>query len=179
MGSKSIILGAGLTGLSACFHSKAVVYEKNKYVGGHARSHINNKFIFDEGIHVLHTNNEYVLNLLNELGVDLDARKRSAWIVSHGTMRRFPFQANTFGLPPNIIKDCLLGFIQNEFTDSSKISNYKEWIYYMFGKGFAEHFMLPYSKKFWGVDPENLTTDPPLVFRKIADKGGVSCMEFD
>ena len=29
----------------------------------------------------------------------------------------------------------------------------------MFGKGIAEHFMIPYSQKFWGVDAKNLTTD--------------------
>ncbi len=159
MESKTIILGGGLTGLSACYHSDAIVYEKNNNIGGHARSHIKNGFVFDEGIHVLHTKNEYVLNLLKDLKVDLEVRERSAWIFSHGSMTRFPFQANTFGLPANIIKDCLLGFIENEFTDRKKITNYKEWNYYMFGKGFADHFMLPYCKKFWGVDAEKLTTD--------------------
>lgn len=159
MKSRNIILGGGLSGLSACFHSKAVVYEKNMHIGGHAKSHINNKFVFDEGIHVLHTKNQYVLNLLKKLKVNLQVRKRSAWIVSHDSLTRFPFQANTFGLPANIIQDCLLGFIENKFTDRKKITNYKEWIYYMFGKGFADHFMLPYCKKFWGVNPEVLTTD--------------------
>ena len=153
MSNKTIILGGGLAGLSACFHSDAIVYEKSKFIGGHSRSHVNNEFVFDEGIHVLHTKNEYVLNLLKDLKVDLEVRKRSAWIVSHNSMTRFPFQANTYGLPKNIIKDCLLGFIQNTFTDRNKIKNYRNWIYFMFGKGIANHFMIPYSKKFWGVRP--------------------------
>ena len=29
----------------------------------------------------------------------------------------------------------------------------------MFGNGIASHFMIPYCKKFWGVDPKKLTTD--------------------
>jgi protoporphyrinogen oxidase len=29
----------------------------------------------------------------------------------------------------------------------------------MFGQGIAEHFMIPYSNKFWGVDPKKLTTE--------------------
>ena len=45
MSSKTIILGGGLTGLSACYHSNAIVYEKNQNIGGHARSHINNGFV--------------------------------------------------------------------------------------------------------------------------------------
>ena len=29
----------------------------------------------------------------------------------------------------------------------------------MFGDGIADHFMIPYSKKFWGVNPDQLTTE--------------------
>ena len=39
------------------------------------------------------------------------------------------------------------------------IKNYEDWVRYIFGDGIADSFMLPYSKKFWGVDPKDLTTD--------------------
>ena len=29
----------------------------------------------------------------------------------------------------------------------------------MFGKGFTQHFMYPYAQKFWGINPNELTTD--------------------
>jgi UDP-galactopyranose mutase len=156
---KPIILGGGLAGLSACYHSGGIIYEKCSTPGGHARSHIKNGFIFDEGIHVLHTSNEYVIDLLEKIGANLEIRERDAWIVSNGAMTRYPFQANTYGLPVDIIKDCLLGFIENDFTDRDDIKNYEDWIYFIFGKGIAEHFMIPYSKKFWGVEPKKLTTE--------------------
>ena len=35
-------------------------------------------------------------------------------------MTRYPFQANTYGLPTDIVKDCLIGFIENDFTISDK-----------------------------------------------------------
>ncbi|MBT5406690.1 MAG: NAD(P)-binding protein, partial [Gammaproteobacteria bacterium] len=159
MSKKPIILGGGLSGLSACYHGDGIIYEKNDMTGGQARSYKSDNFIFDGGIHVMHTKNKYVLSLMEKLNVDMDIRDRSAWIVSHGKMTRYPFQANTYGLPINIVKDCLLGFVENDFADSEKINNYKDWIYYMFGKGIAEHFMIPYSKKFWGIDPEKLTTE--------------------
>ncbi len=159
MNKKPIILGGGLSGLSACYHGDGIIYEKNDRAGGQAQSHTENNFIFDEGIHVMHTKNEYVLSLMEELNVDMDIRERSAWIVSHGAMTRYPFQANTYGLPVDIVKDCLLGFVENNFTNSEKINNYEDWIYYMFGQGIAEHFMIPYSNKFWGVDPKKLTTE--------------------
>ena len=154
-----IILGGGLAGLSAVYHSKGIVYEKKSKIGGHAMSHEIDGYIFDEGIHVLHTSNEYVLNLMEEIEAKLEVRNRDAWIYSHGSMTRYPFQANTYGLPINIIKDCLLGFIENTFIDRNKINNYRDWIYFMFGEGIAKHFMIPYSEKFWGIKPENLTTD--------------------
>ena len=111
----SIILGGGLTGLSACYNSNGTVFEKRSRVGGHARSHNIDGYIFDEGIHVLHTSNKYVLNLMEEIEADMVVKNRDAWIVSHGSMTRYPFQANTYGLPVNIVKDCLLGFINNSF----------------------------------------------------------------
>lgn len=159
MNNKTIILGGGLAGLSACVNSDGIVYEQRETAGGHARSHTRDGFTFDEGIHVLHTNNDYVLQLMETINAGLDVKERNAWIQSNGAMTRYPFQANTYGLPANIVKDCLLGFIQNEFNDRARIQNYQDWIYFMFGKGVAEHFMIPYSKKFWGVDPTELTTD--------------------
>ena len=154
-----MILGAGLSGLSAAYHSDGIVFEKESRGGGHAKSKQSDGFIFDEGIHVLHTSNEYVLNLLGKVGARLASHTREAWICSFGAQTRYPFQANTYGLPVPIVKDCLLGFIQNDFKDREQIKTYQDWIYFMFGKGIAEHFMIPYSKKFWGVSADELTTE--------------------
>ena len=62
-----IILGGGLAGLSAAYHGNGIIYEKKSKVGGHAMSHEIDGFIFDEGIHVLHTSNKYVLNIMEEI----------------------------------------------------------------------------------------------------------------
>ena len=156
--SKPIILGGGLAGLSACYHGDGIVYEKDNTFGGHARSHHKEGFIFDEGIHVLHTSNKYILSLLKDIGANLEKKDRDAWIHSNGAMTRYPFQANTYGLPKKIVKDCLLGFIENT-RKKEDIDHYEDWVRYMFGDGIANHFMIPYSQKFWGVDADQLTTD--------------------
>jgi len=159
MKKQPIILGGGLSGLSACYHGGGIIYEKSSQAGGQASSSDKDGFIFDEGIHVMHTKNEYILSLMEKLDIDMEIRQRNAWIMSNGVMTRYPFQANTYGLPEKIVKDCVDGFIENKFVDIGNISNYEDWIYYMFGKGIAEHFMIPYSQKFWGIDAKNLTTD--------------------
>lgn len=155
-----IILGAGLAGLSAAYHlDGSVVYEQSSRVGGHAKSIVRDGFVFDEGIHVLHTKNDYVLNLLNgPAHSGLETHEREAWIYHYNAYTRYPFQANTYGLPPDIVKECLLGFIQNDFPQDA-IQTYADWMYYQFGKGICDRFMVPYSTKFWGVPPTELTTE--------------------
>lgn len=154
-----VILGGGLAGLSAAYHSDGVVFEQDRVIGGHAKSNHRDGFVFDEGIHVLHTKNEYILQLLEKVGANLVEHTREAWIHSFGALTRYPFQANTYGLPIPIVKDCLLGFIENPRTDRETIKTYEDWIYFMFGDGIAKHFMIPYSEKFWGVPPRELTTE--------------------
>ena len=78
--NEPIILGGGLAGLSACYNSKGTLYERQSEVGGHASSHEIDGYIFDEGIHVLHTSNEYVLNLMQEIDAKMEVRNRDAWI---------------------------------------------------------------------------------------------------
>jgi len=112
----TLILGGGLAGLSACYHGNGIVFEKDETLGGHARSHSENGFVFDEGIHVLHTDNEYILNLMDKIGVKLEVKERDAWIFSHDAMTRYPFQANTYGLPIDVVKKCLLGILLKEMT---------------------------------------------------------------
>ena len=86
MSKQPIILGGGLAGLSACFHGTGVLYEKNVGIGGSASSENKQGFIFDHGIHVMHTTNSYVLGLMDKLNVDMEVRQRDAWICSHGAM---------------------------------------------------------------------------------------------
>ena len=160
----SMILGAGLAGLSAAYHGGGTVYEKSERCGGVCKSPAIDGYVFDMGIHVLHTRNEYVLRLLQQdLQIKLLTNERSARICSYGTLTRYPFQANTFGLPIPVVKECLVSFIEASLRrhgdNNHQYHNYEDWIVAVFGKGIADHFMIPYSEKFWTVPPRDLTTD--------------------
>lgn len=159
-----LILGGGLSGLSAAYHGNGIIYEKAPHYGGACQSPIVNSYTFDMGIHVLHTTNTYVLNLLADLGVELFQQPRDAWIYSFEQLTRYPFQANTFGLPIPIVKECLEAFVENYCQRKNQsiahaCSNYEQWINAAFGKGIAEHFMIPYSEKFWTIPPREMTTE--------------------
>jgi len=159
-----VILGGGLAGLSAAFHCGGMVFEASSSPGGTCSSPEKQGYVFDLGIHVLHTRDSYVLSLLRrDLGVDLFEQPRRAWIQSYGAKTRYPFQANLFGLPVSLVKECLVAFIETycrrRYQSDIECSNYEEWIREAFGDGIAERFMIPYSEKFWTVHPRELTTD--------------------
>lgn len=162
-----IILGAGLAGLSAAWHLQrkgveCLVLEKEKEPGGLCRSKYINGFTFDYSGHLMHFRHEYTFNMVkNILGCDLDEHRRSAWIYFDGGYSQYPFQANLYGLPPTIIKDCLLGFInasRNKSSGKGKLT-FLDWISNTFGAGIAKYFMVPYNTKFWTVSPDRMTCE--------------------
>jgi len=164
-----IILGAGLTGLSAAWHlqKKGIdckVFEKEPEVGGLCRSQKVGGFIFDCDGHLLHFKHRYTFNLVKKLlGENLAKHQRNALVYSHNKYIPYPFQANLKGLPTGIINECIEGLIKaskypNKAT-SKKGLNFLEWINKSFGNGIAKRFMIPYNTKFWTVQPKELTCE--------------------
>jgi len=162
---ETIILGAGLAGLSAAYHLKSgyALFEKDSEIGGMARSIYKDGYIFDYDGHLLHFRNEYTFNLVSELlNGNLAPHKRNSWIYSKGIFTRYPFQANFYGLPNSVVKDCLMGLIKARVLSLSHLNsngNFENWIVKTFGEGIANHFMLPYNRKFWTIEPKELTCE--------------------
>ena len=160
-------MGAGLSGLSVAWHlqKKGIdcqIFEKESGVGGLCRSKKINGFTFDCDGHLLHFKHHYTFNLIKNLLKDnLAEHQRSAWVYSRGRYIHYPFQANLYGLPPSIVKECLLGFIDTlkDGKPKKKNPNFLDWINYTFGRGIARHFMVPYNKKFWTISPQELTCE--------------------
>ncbi len=166
---KIVILGAGLTGLSAAYHleksdrgSHYQIFEKEDSAGGLCRSKRVDGFTFDYDGHLLHFKHEYARGLIKELlNGNLVEHQRNSWVYSSGTYTRYPFQANLFGLAPTVAKECLLGFIGavNRKYISSNGKSFEEWIFQTFGQGISRHFMLPYNRKFWTVPLKELSCE--------------------
>jgi len=160
-----LILGAGLAGLSTAWHLQrrglsCQIFEKEKEVGGLCRSKEIGGFTFDYDGHLLHFRQPYTFKLIKSLlGDNLVSHARSAWIYAFGQYGRYPFQANLHGLPAEIMKECLLDFIQTSKNGKAKKKNvtFLDWINKTFGKGIARHFMVPYNSKFWTVPPQDMT----------------------
>ena len=115
---KSVVLGAGPTGLSAAYHlgEGALLLERLATVGGWCRSIHDRGFTFDHAGHIMFSNDPYVLKLYDMLlGPNLHWQDREAWVYSKNVYTRYPFQGALYGLPPKVIKECIVGAIEARF----------------------------------------------------------------
>lgn len=159
-----VILGAGLTGLSTAYHLEAqgffdyVIVEKEQSPGGLCRSVRRDGFTFDYAGHFLHINDHSFESFITQvIGLaTFNNVIRKSFIYSHDTYTPYPFQVNLHGLPPDVIADCIEGFVQRP-TRPSACSSYYNWVLNTFGLGFGKHFFFPYQSKIFAYDLHKLT----------------------
>lgn len=167
-----LIIGGGVAGLMAGIElskngKQVVILEKESLVGGQCRTEIletkDEKYRFDYGGHRFITNNEVLLSFVEEiLGDDLLVANRSSVILHQNRIYEYPLNIK------NLLKVAPFKLLLGTFIDSLKIifklvkpnnSSFKSWIVSRFGKTLYENFFGPYSKKLWGIEPENLSAD--------------------
>jgi UDP-galactopyranose mutase len=176
----TVVIGAGPTGLSAAFHlgEDSILLEQADRVGGWCRSIEDNGFTFDFAGHIMFSNDQYVHQLYKMLlGDNVHWQDREAWIYSKEVYTRYPFQGALYGLPPEVIRECIVGAIESRFgaispskvleaypgperrsRDGDKPKNFKEFIYKVWGAGIAKHFAIPYNEKLWAVPLNEMET---------------------
>jgi UDP-galactopyranose mutase len=182
---QTIILGAGPTGLSAAYHlgKGSLLLERKATVGGWCRSIEDKGFTFDYAGHIMFSNDPYVLELYKKLlGDNMHWQNREAWIYSKNVYTRYPFQGALYGLPPEVLKECVVGAIEARFGPLKKEDrraapntierrgnanyigeakppqNFEEFIYKVWGAGVAKHFAIPYNQKLWAVPLNEMET---------------------
>ena len=162
-----VIIGAGLAGLSTASFLGRVphkVFEREATVGGLCRSHQVDGFTFDQTGHMLHCKSAGIRRFVEKLlGNTLVAHSRHSAIYSKSVLTPYPFQVHLHGLPRDVIRDCLMGYVSTlvnrESSTHTRSPSFKEWILNNFGEGIAKHFMVPFNEKLWNVPLEELTTE--------------------
>jgi protoporphyrinogen oxidase len=162
-----LILGGGLAGLSTALHAPREyrLIERSDRVGGLCKTDVRDGFSFDATGHWLHLRDPEMRQLAEELlpGGWLSV-ERNAAIWSCGRFTPFPYQVHTHGLPPEVIEQNVLGFIEAQLGEGGRALrareplNFAEFILRHLGEGFARNFMFPYNTKLWTVPPEELST---------------------
>jgi len=158
---ETVFIGGGISCLAAArrFRGDSILFEREDRVGGLCRTEEVRGFSFDRTGHLLHLRNQRVERLVGSLlEGNLVSRIRNSWIYSHGAYTRYPFQSNFYGLPPEVVTECLLGVVRAQKKKQSQ-KNFADWVLSTFGEGVARHFMFPYNQKLWTVPPRRLTTE--------------------
>ena len=168
---ETIILGAGLAGLSTALHLERdwLLVEKEDRVGGLTRTEELDGYHFDQTGHWLHLRHPHIRATVERLmGDGLTRVRRRSHIWSHGRYSLYPFQGNLYGLPREVVEECLMGVIEAKLQSARAEGggaaapaprHFLDYVERHFGKGIARHFMVPYNTKLWGVPPTEITAD--------------------
>jgi protoporphyrinogen oxidase len=176
VGRPIVILGAGITGLTAAwelcraFPGRVVLLEKAAAVGGlAATSSTPDRFAYDIGSHRLHEENHPDVDaLIRELcGTDLLRRERNGLIYIQDRPFRYPPSAfdimTAFGL-----KDFVrfgLGFARARIARlvrGREPDNFEDYTASAVGRGLYERFYKPYAIKLYGMSPRAVAKDPAV-----------------
>lgn len=159
------VLGAGLAGLAAAGRARALglsvdLYERHRYVGGHAYSHQLDGFTFDEGPHVSFTKRPEIKQLLAD-SLDGDFLEHRSVITNywHGHVITHPAQTNLFGLPADIVERCIVDVAKAVYEPAPPPANYGDWCRQGLGHAFSDEFTFRYTRKYWTTDADNMSTD--------------------
>jgi protoporphyrinogen oxidase len=163
----TIVLGAGLTGMSFAYHFNRSVplFERNPIPGGLARTISANGYAFDLAPHLLHMRSPYLKSLVfNELNLDLQKYIRHSVIYFDSRIVPYPFELHLNYLSEKKRKECLQGIEELEKRDKKEdqtfqAESYKKYALNAFGKGIARNYLLPYNRKVWDINPAEMTCE--------------------
>lgn len=185
-----VILGAGPSGLSVAIAllnlgvplSQLVVLEKESDAGGLCRSREVDGFPLDTGGgHFLDVRRKEVLEFLFRFmpRVEWAQFDRVSKIRLRGTEVDHPLEANLWQFPMEVQVDYLESIAQAGCVRGESMpKSFAAWIEWKLGARIAQEYMLPYNRKIWSMDPDDLGTYwlhklPDVSFRETLQ----SCLE--
>ncbi len=166
-----IIIGAGLCGLTAAFllkkkHADIYVFEKEKIVGGNAKTLIKKGYFFDLTGHAFHLVNEEVRSLIfDELKLkdSFNLVSRNSAVHINGTFIPYPFQYNLKGLDKEHRDNAIIDFLEARYAKNelkpSIFTTFYEYSISTLGKTITSLFMQPYNEKLWACSTNELGID--------------------
>jgi protoporphyrinogen oxidase len=166
--SKIVIIGAGMAGLGTAFalqehpgEHTVTLLEKENRPGGLCRTIEKDGFFFDQTGHLLHYQTDHFKQFVHQKIPDgLTEQKRNSFVYSHNVYTRYPFQANLYGLPPEVVTECLHGYCEAVYrSHEMPIKSFEDWILANFGSGIARHFMFPYNTNLYKRRLSELSPD--------------------
>lgn len=157
---KALVIGSGLTGSTCAFILakngwNVTVCEKEYRVGGHVKTASIGGVMYEEyAIHVNHTDNDEVIELIQEV---------AEWHDYIHIVKTF-VDGKLMSWPPQISELKNTRFwndIELELNNLPKEidkTNFETYAISIMGNTLYQLFIYPYTKKQWGTDPKNLSS---------------------
>jgi protoporphyrinogen oxidase len=160
---KVLIVGAGVAGLTAAFElskkgNEVFLIEKEKDVGGLAKTFTYNGFTFDSGPHRFFTTDQRVTKFIKEiLGKDLLIIPKKSGVMLLGKYYDWPLTLKTIiKLPAKVILSIAIDMVFRRYKTGQ---SFKDYILYKYGKTLYELDFGPYTEKFTKVPCELMHSD--------------------
>ena len=158
----TVILGSGIAGISAGYHLEksgepAVIYEKNNDWGGLCGNFSIKGFRFDKFVHFSFAPDKYTADIFKESCEKIEHIPFPSNYYK-GIWLRHPAQNNLAPLSSDEKTDVIYDFVNRTEKPVEEIQDYGEWLRVQYGDYFAENFPYKYTRKYWGVEPEELET---------------------
>jgi protoporphyrinogen oxidase len=155
----NLVLGAGIAGLAYAFEKRkanknVVIFEAESFPGGLCHSFKVQGFTFDSAVHLSFTASHDARAFFDKSAyIKHDPLAynfyRDLWIKHPLINNLYPFDISD---KISYIKS----FVERQKDIS--IKNYADWLLASYGEEIARRFYFVYTKKYWCVDPKELTT---------------------
>ncbi len=162
MANKIVVLGAGISGISAAYHLKSggvdsVVYEKNSSWGGLLDNFEIDGFRFDRFVHLSFAVDEHVKDIFSK-STEFYRHIPDPFNYYEGHWLKHPAQNNLYPLSVEEKEKIVSDFENRKDKDANEIEDYEEWLRIQYGDYFAENFPMRYTRKYWTVEARELET---------------------
>ena len=154
-----LVLGGGIAGISAGYHAQqkgisVTVLEASNKPGGLTANFEIEGFRFDNAIHMSFTADEYVRSVFDR--TPFYKHRPDAYCLEKSTWMKHPVQNNLYPLPTDEKVALLESFVSRP-THEPK--NYHEWLVSQYGEKITDRYPVPYTRKYWGLEPDKLSLD--------------------
>ena len=162
-----LIVGAGLSGITAAnlladLNKKVLIIDKRNHIGGNCYDYKNEHGIIVQkyGPHIFHTNNKEIWNYLNKF-TEFNNYEHRVIAKVKGIEVYLPINIETMEKLYNrtFNEKSMKEFLDKVKIDIREIKNSKDFALSKIGKELYELFFKNYTKKQWGVYPEELGTE--------------------
>ncbi len=154
------VLGAGIAGLSAARHAadagyETALFEKRIRSGGLLDHFTVKGFRFDTGVHFGFSKNDAYQKVIDQ--TERYTHRPEAYNYEGGRWIKHPVQNNLYPLPVKEKVEAIKSFLERPPLQEG--ADYRQWLQGQFGRVIAERFPGRYTRKYWTVAPEMLSTD--------------------